>query len=415
MRMIDLVGQQFGHYRLERLLGSGGFADVYLGKHIHLDSPAAIKVLHTRLSHADIELFRVEARNLVRLIHPHIVRLLDFGLEDNTPYLVMDYVPNGSLRDRYPRGSRLSLSTIIPYVKQIAEALQYAHDQKLIHRDVKPENMLLGYNGEAVLSDFGVAVMAHTTNSIHTEEAIGTVSYMAPEQIQGKPRPASDQYSLGIVIYTWLTGTLPFTGTYAEVAMQHLTQSPPPLSKILADIPQVVEQVVLRSLEKDYRQRFPNVQVFVQELMQVSQIWKAPAISSINLPSAKELPEAVQKAKKQWIEEGNKYRQSKKFKEAIIAYSNAIRLDSYYALAYNNRGYAHLQLGGYQKALDDFNNAILLEPKKANFYNNRGLAYERLKRYQLAIDDYDRALSLEPNHAFAYENREIARYMLKHK
>src|SRR5579863_3139092 len=152
--MVDLVGQRFGNFKLIRKLGSGGYADVYLGEHIHLGSEAAIKVLRDQLSDADKEQFRTEGRNLVRLIHPNIVRLLEFGFENNIPYLVMDYAPNGSLCDKYPRGTRLPLSIIIPYVKQAAEALQYAHDRKLIHRDVKPENMLLGYNNEIVLSDF---------------------------------------------------------------------------------------------------------------------------------------------------------------------------------------------------------------------------------------------------------------------
>src|SRR5690349_13128038 len=114
--MSDRVGQQLGNYRLERLLGSGGFADVYLGKQIYLDSLAAIKLLKTTLSEGDREDFRAEARTLVRLIHPHIVRILDFGLEDNTPFLVMDYAPNGTLRQRHQRGERLSLGIVVDYV-----------------------------------------------------------------------------------------------------------------------------------------------------------------------------------------------------------------------------------------------------------------------------------------------------------
>lgn len=135
--MSDRVGQQIGNYRLVQHLGSGGFADVYLARQVYLDSPAAIKLLRTNLAQEDLEGFRQEARTLVRLIHPHIVRLLDFGLEGNTPFLVMDYAPNGTLRQRYQRGERLLLDTVVEYVQQIASALQYAHDQKVIHRDIK--------------------------------------------------------------------------------------------------------------------------------------------------------------------------------------------------------------------------------------------------------------------------------------
>src|SRR2546426_2290812 len=137
--MTDRVGQQLGNYRLIQLLGRGSFAEVYLGQHRHLDTQAAIKVLHTHVLGPDSERFRNEARTIARLVHPHIVRVLDFGIENKTPFLVMDYASNGSLRKRHPKGTHLPLDTIVNYVKQVADALQYAHDEKVIHRDIKPE------------------------------------------------------------------------------------------------------------------------------------------------------------------------------------------------------------------------------------------------------------------------------------
>ena len=196
------IDQRLGNYRLIRLLGHGGFADVYLGEHIYLKTQAAIKVLHTQLQPEDIEKFRSEALTIAHLIHPHIIRVLDFDVENAAPFLVMDYAPNDTLRHRHPRGTRLPSAVFLPYVKQVASALQYAHDQKLIHRDVKPENMLLGRNNEVLLSDFGIALVSQNSLSQSTEDlVIGTMSYMSPEQIQGKPRPASDQYALGVVVY----------------------------------------------------------------------------------------------------------------------------------------------------------------------------------------------------------------------
>src|SRR5215467_10875018 len=168
--MDDRVGQQIGNYRLVQLLGSGGFADVYLGKQVFLDSPAAIKILHTNLAQGDIEGFRSEARTLVRLIHPNIIRILDFGLEGSTPFLVMDYAPNGTMRQRYPRGQRLPLAQVVKYVKQVALALQYAHHEKVIHRDIKPENLLLGRQNEILLSDFGIAVVVQSTLTQLTQQ-----------------------------------------------------------------------------------------------------------------------------------------------------------------------------------------------------------------------------------------------------
>ncbi len=133
---MDRVGQQFGNYRLTRLLGRGGFADVYLGQHIYLDTYAAIKILHGQLSNEDVEKFRDEARTLARLVHPQIVRLLDFGIDNHVPFLVMDYAPNGTFRQRYPRHTILPLTTIVPAVIQVAEALQFAHDQtKALEKD----------------------------------------------------------------------------------------------------------------------------------------------------------------------------------------------------------------------------------------------------------------------------------------
>ena len=191
--MSEHLGQQLGNYRLLSLLGKGGFADVYLGEHLYLHTKAAIKVLQTRLTNADSDSFLNEARTIAALIHPNIIRVLDFGLEDTTPFLVMDYAPNGTLRRRFPKGAALPPQELLPYVKQVASALMYAHNQKVIHRDIKPENMLLGNNSEVLLSDFGIALVAQSSRYQGTAEVVGTAGYMAPEQLQGKPRAASDQ------------------------------------------------------------------------------------------------------------------------------------------------------------------------------------------------------------------------------
>src|SRR3989440_7750280 len=126
--MTNHLGQQLGNYRLTKLLGQGGFAEVYLGEHIHLGTQAAIKVLHSQLTSDDVDKFRAEARTIARLIHPHIVRVLEFGVEGRSPFLVMDYAPNETLRKRHPKGTSVALATIVPYIKQVADALQHAHD-----------------------------------------------------------------------------------------------------------------------------------------------------------------------------------------------------------------------------------------------------------------------------------------------
>jgi len=154
----------------------------------------------------------------MRLRHPHIVPLLDFGLsEHDLPFLVMEYVVGGTLRDRYPKGSRVPLNTVVALTAQLAAALQYAHDRHLMHRDVKPENMLCRTDDTVLLSDFGIASVAHASSSASAYQSFGgTLPYMAPEQHAGKPRPASDQYALAVVVYEWLAGTRPFQGTVPE-------------------------------------------------------------------------------------------------------------------------------------------------------------------------------------------------------
>jgi serine/threonine protein kinase len=273
--MNDRVGQQVGNYRLVQLLGSGGFAEVYLGRHVFLDSPAAIKLLHTLLAHGDSEGFRSEARTLVRLIHPHIIRILDFGLEGNMPFLVMDYAPNGNMRQRYQPGRPLPLPTVVEYVKQVADALQYAHDQKIIHRDIKPENMLLGRQNEILLSDFGIAVVAQSTRAQFPQEMTGTIAYMAPEQIQTHARPASDQYSLGVVAYEWLSGSLPFTGLFTEIAVKHMMVAPSSLREKVPGLLPDVERVILTALAKEPAQRFDSVRAFATALERASTDRKA--------------------------------------------------------------------------------------------------------------------------------------------
>ncbi len=271
--MADRVGQQFGNYRLVSLLGQGGYAEVYLGQHVRLNQQAAIKVLHTHLTDQEAEHFQQEAQLISTLVHPAIVRVFDYDVQEGTPFLVMDYAPNGSLRRRYPKGSLMPLPQIVSSVKQVAAALQYAHEQKLIHRDVKPENMLVGRREEVLLSDFGIATVAHSTDSLSAsgQGTVGTIAYMAPEQIEGHPRVASDQYALAVVVYEWLCGERPFEGSVTEIIVKHLSMPPPPLRERLPTISPEVERVVLRALAKDSKERFASVQEFATALEDASQ------------------------------------------------------------------------------------------------------------------------------------------------
>jgi serine/threonine protein kinase len=272
----DRVGQQLGNYRLLKLLGKGGFAQVYLGKHIHLQSEAVIKVLNeTRLTPEDQQGFRTEARTIRGLKHPHIVKVLDFGIEKSlreadagAPYLVMEYAPNGTLRDRHPRNSIVALDQIGLYTDQMADALQYAHNQFIVHCDVKPENMLIAGQNDILLSGFGIAITRHTSNNPSVVHKIqGSIVYVAPERLgRGITEPACDQYALGVIVYEWLTGVRPFEGTRDQVIYQHINTPPPPLYSVYRHITQDIERVVMKALAKDPKQRYSSVKEFAREL-----------------------------------------------------------------------------------------------------------------------------------------------------
>lgn len=264
----DYLGQQLGNYLLIQLLGQGGFAQVYLGKHVRLGMKAAIKILHARLTGEELQAFQKEARLIAGLSHPQIIRVHDFDVQQSIPFLVLDYAPNGSLGQKHPKGTRLPLSLVCSYVTQLAAALQYAHEHQLIHRDIKPENMLVGEQGNILLSDFGIATLAHSTSSLSTQDVVGTPAYMAPEQILGKPHKKSDQYALAVTAYQWLTGILPFQGSSTEIIAQHLMTKPEPPGNIVPDIPREVEQVLLKALAKEPQQRFSTVEAFASALIQ---------------------------------------------------------------------------------------------------------------------------------------------------
>ena len=216
----------------------------------------------------DLAKFFAHASMLSRLQHPNIVPLLDFGADGDIVYIVMQYSSNGTLRERHPKGTIVPPNTVVHYTNQIASALQYIHDHKLIHRDIKPHNMLIGTYGEILLSDFGSSVVSHSLNPLFPSQYDfeGTVLYAAPEQLRGTPRRSSDQYALGVVLYEWLCGQWPFFGTFEELTHQHLFVSPPPLRTKNPAIHPAIEQTVMKALTKDVRKRFSTVTEFAEAL-----------------------------------------------------------------------------------------------------------------------------------------------------
>ena len=281
-----MPGQYIGGCRVLRLLGQGNSSEVYLGELPGLAQPVAVKLLHAWTGERDMQRFLTQAAMLSKLDHPHVIHIYDFGLtDDDVPYLAMSYVPGGTLRQRYPRGSRLPLGEVVRYVRQSAEALQYVHEHQIVHRDIKPQNILLTSQNEIVLNDFGTATVSYSLvpNVVDFE---GTVLYAAPEQLEGRSLRNSDQYALAIMTHELLTGSWPFMGTFEEVTRKHLLEPPPTLQAKGLETSLLVEEVLQRALSKDPAQRFACIQDFanaleeaclLEEILGQQRLWPASA------------------------------------------------------------------------------------------------------------------------------------------
>ena len=261
-----------GRYELEDTLGVGGMSTVYRAHDRVLERPVAVKVLHTRLG-ADAESvrrFRGEARAVARLSHPNIIAVLDRGVSDGREFIVLELVEGDDLRRVLDRDGRLPVARALAVVLDVAAGLAYAHDNGFVHRDVKPQNILVTPDGAAKLVDFGIARAARGGSAeTLTGTLLGTSAYISPEQAQGQQvTPASDVYSLGVVLYELLTGSVPYVGeSFLIVAMKHVNEPPPRLSD-RPDIPPRLARAVERALAKLPEERFASMDAFAAELEQ---------------------------------------------------------------------------------------------------------------------------------------------------
>ncbi len=264
---------EIAKYRILKRLGVGTYGRVYLGQHPLLDRQVAIKVFLGNIDTTrDRERFLHEAQVLDQLKHPHILPFYDVGiqeglLERDIAYLLIEYAPNGSLRDRLDTSAPhpLPLDEALSLLSQIGDGLQYAHEHRIVHRDLKPENILFNAKGEALLADFGIAIVLSSGTQLG--ESIGTPAYMAPEQLQGLSSQKSDQYALGCIAYEMMTGHLPFPGPDRDAFIyQQLYQHPLSPQRLNPDIPVSVEQAILRALAKGRDARYPDIPTFLTAL-----------------------------------------------------------------------------------------------------------------------------------------------------
>ena len=261
-----------GRYRILRKLGSGGMANVYLAEDEDLGRRVAIKILSERYANDESfnERFRREAKSAASLSHPNIVSIYDRGEADGIPYIAMEVIEGRSLKELILTRGPLPLATAIDYTHQILDALRFAHRNGIIHRDIKPHNILLGAENRAKVTDFGIA-RAGASQMTEVGSIMGTAQYLSPEQARGAPvTAASDLYSVGIVLYEMLTGQVPFSGDSAiEIAMKHLNETPRPPSSLRPELTPELDQVVLRALAKNPEDRYQASEEFSADLDRV--------------------------------------------------------------------------------------------------------------------------------------------------
>ena len=267
-----MIGRVIGdRYELEELVGTGGMSSVFRAHDRLLERKVALKVLHDQYTRDgdSVERFRREARSVASLSHPNIVTVIDRGEHDGRQYIVFEYVAGENLKHRIDREGGLPVGEAVELALQIGRALQFAHENGLVHRDVKPQNVLLNGDGRLKVTDFGIARSLDVQHGMtQTGTVLGTSDYIAPEQAQGsRVDDKTDVYSLGIVLYELLTGETPFSGdNFVAVAMQHINDPPPNIQDIRRDVSPRLAYAIDRALAKDPRDRWGSMQEFCDEL-----------------------------------------------------------------------------------------------------------------------------------------------------
>ena len=267
-----------GRYALEALVGSGGMADVYRAKDQLLERTVAVKILHQQYENDTefITRFQREAKAAARITHPNIVNVYDVGVAEGRHYIVMEYVPGRTLKERIKEEGPVPVPQALQIARQIAGALAQAHANNLVHCDIKPHNILVMPDGNVKVADFGIARAVTESTMTYNDNIMGSVHYFSPEQARGTMiTPKSDVYSLGVLLYEMLSGWIPFDGnTAVSIARKHLEEDPQPLHMIAPGIPPVVEALVTRMMAKDPAQR-PDSSMLVQDIVRAEQMMRS--------------------------------------------------------------------------------------------------------------------------------------------
>jgi len=274
-----------GRYRLEAKLGSGGMSTVYLARDQTLDRQVAVKVMHGEMSEQpdQIERFRQEARSVAKISHPNVVSVIDAGEDAGHPYIVFEYVEGETLKQRIAREGALDPQEAIAYAIEIARGLAIAHARNMVHRDIKPQNVLIDGEGRAKLTDFGISRQLEQDGMTATGRVLGTTDYVSPEQAMGRQvDPRSDVYSLGVVLYEMLLGQVPFQAdSQVGVAMKHVNEELPDVQRRRPELSAAVALVVERSTAKDPAERYQDVGEMIDDLSTALEVEAARAGSTV--------------------------------------------------------------------------------------------------------------------------------------
>ena len=293
--MEDFVGKTIGgKYRIVERLGRGGMAEVYKALQTSLERYVAIKLMHPFLADEQgfAERFEREAKSVATLHHPNIVQVYDFAAESDAPYMVMEFIEGATLKTRLEslahHGQPLPLKAALKIVREVGHALAYAHKRNMIHRDVKPANVMVDASGRVILTDFGIAKILTGPSYTASGATIGTPAYMAPEQGLGQPGDhRSDLYSLGVMLYQLTTGELPFDAdTPMAVMLKHINEELPPPRSVNPNLPESVERVILKSLAKKPADRYQSVDEMLADLEKVGAAARSAASSPAPAPGA---------------------------------------------------------------------------------------------------------------------------------
>lgn len=303
--MDNLIGKTLGPYTIRRALGRGGMASVFLAYHPQTNREVALKVLPREFLHD--EMFRIrferEAKTIAALEHPAIVPVYDFGGADGQPYIVMRYMPGGSLAERIRQGP-LPLEQVVKIFERVGSALDAAHAKGIIHRDVKPANILFDAYNEAYLSDFGIAKLTQSTIELTGSGMVGTPAYIAPEMAEpGKHHATIDIYALGVTLFQALTGALPYSAdTPMGLLLAHISQPIPDITTLRPDLPARLQHVIERAMAKDPSERYPTTAKMLTDLEAATSVALRPAPA---LPEGEDVGATLVEPEESWLEAGS--------------------------------------------------------------------------------------------------------------